>query len=90
MENDYQYLDPDRKYTYRNGVLYNLANIEDDKKGEKIVLLISNVNEEFILKLKEKFLKFFDNKLMIPSSIKIVQEVPKLGTGKKDFSKAKL
>lgn len=31
MENDYQYLDPDRKYTYRNGVLYNLANIEDDK-----------------------------------------------------------
>ena len=67
-----------------------VTNIEDDKKGEKIVLLISNVNEEFILKLKEKFLKFFDNKLMIPSSIKIVQEVPKLGTGKKDFSKAKL
>jgi cell filamentation protein len=31
VENDYQYLDPDRKYTYRNGVLYNLANIEDDK-----------------------------------------------------------
>lgn len=31
MENEYQYLDPDRKYTYRNGVLNNLANIEDDK-----------------------------------------------------------
>jgi 1-acyl-sn-glycerol-3-phosphate acyltransferase len=65
------------------------TNIEDDKKGEKIILLISGVNEEFILNLKEKILKFFDNKLMIPSSIKIVQEVPRLGSGKKDFSKAK-
>jgi acyl-[acyl-carrier-protein]-phospholipid O-acyltransferase/long-chain-fatty-acid--[acyl-carrier-protein] ligase len=65
------------------------TSIEDDKKGEKIILLISGVNEEFILNLKEKILKFFDNKLMIPSSIKIVQEVPRLGSGKKDFSKAK-
>ena len=31
MENDYQYADPDQKYTYRNGVLRNLANIEDEK-----------------------------------------------------------
>ena len=67
-----------------------ITNIEDDKKGEKIVLLISNVNEEFILKLKEKFLKFFDNKLMIPNIIKIVEEIPRLGSGKKDFAKAKL
>ena len=31
----------------------------------------------------------FDNKLMIPSTIKIVDEIPKLGTGKKDFKAAK-
>ena len=31
----------------------------------------------------------FDNKLMIPSSVKIVEEIPKLGTGKKDFKSAK-
>ena len=31
----------------------------------------------------------FDNKLMIPSTIKIVEDIPKLGTGKKDFKAAK-
>ena len=63
--------------------------LEDEKKGEKIILLISNANKEFIQELKEKILKNFDNKLMIPSEIKIVEEIPKLGSGKKDFVKAK-
>ena len=63
--------------------------IEDEKKGEKIVLLISNVNEEFVKDIEEKILATFDNKLMIPSVIKIVNEIPKLGTGKKDFKGAK-
>ncbi len=63
--------------------------IEDEKKGEKIVLLISNVNEEFVKNIEEKILATFDNKLMIPSIIKIVNEIPKLGTGKKDFKGAK-
>ena len=63
--------------------------IEDEKKGEKIVLLISNVNEEFVKNIEEKILATFDNKLMIPSVIKIVNEIPKLGTGKKDFKGAK-
>ncbi|MCO5239379.1 MAG: Fic family protein [Chitinophagaceae bacterium] len=31
MENDYQYIDPDYKYTGKSGVLRNLANIEDGK-----------------------------------------------------------
>lgn len=31
MENKYQYVDPDYKYTNKNGVLYNLANIENEK-----------------------------------------------------------
>ena len=30
MENNYQYIDPDFVYTNKNGVLHNLANIEDE------------------------------------------------------------
>ena len=63
---------------------------EDEKKGEKIILLISHVTESYILQLKDKILNSFDNKLMIPSNIKIVDEIPRLGSGKKDFAKAKL
>ena len=66
-----------------------VTSIEDEKKGEKIVLLISHVNEEFAINLKEKMITTFDNKLMIPTTIKIVNEIPKLGTGKKDFKAAK-
>jgi acyl-[acyl-carrier-protein]-phospholipid O-acyltransferase/long-chain-fatty-acid--[acyl-carrier-protein] ligase len=66
-----------------------VTSIEDEKKGEKIVLLISHVNEEFATNLKEKMITTFDNKLMIPTTIKIVNEIPKLGTGKKDFKGAK-
>ena len=65
------------------------TSIADEKKGEKIILLISNIKEEDIEKLKEKMIKSFDNKLMIPSVIKLVDEIPKLGTGKKDFNSAK-
>ena len=31
MGNNYQYIDPDYKYTNKNGVIHNLANIEDEK-----------------------------------------------------------
>ena len=67
-----------------------VTSIEDEKKGEKIVLLISHVENEYILELKEKILKNFENKLMIPSEIKIVQDIPKLGSGKKDFNASKI
>lgn len=63
--------------------------IEDEKKGEKIILLISHIEDDFILKLQNDILKSFSNKLMIPSRIIIVEEIPKLGTGKNDFKKAK-
>ena len=72
-----------------NLIDFLVTSLEDEKKGEKIILLISNANKEFIQELKEKILKIFDNKLMIPSEIKIVEEIPKLGSGKKDFAKAK-
>ena len=72
-----------------SSVDFIVTSIEDEKKGEKIVLLISGVDEEFVTNLKEKIITNFDNKLMIPSSVKIVEEIPKLGTGKKDFKSAK-
>lgn len=65
------------------------TSLDDDKKGEKIILLISGVNEEFIRELKYNIIHSFDSKLMIPSVIKIVDEIPRLGSGKKDFKAAK-
>lgn len=67
-----------------------VTSIEDEKKGEKIILLISEVDEKFTKTLKEKMIISFENKLMLPSIIKIVDEVPKLGTGKTDYARAKL
>jgi len=65
------------------------TSLEDEKKGEKIILLISMVDQNFVEKLKEQINTSFDNKLMIPSIIKIVDDIPKLGSGKKDFKGAK-
>ncbi|MAC83981.1 MAG: acyl-[ACP]--phospholipid O-acyltransferase [Arcobacter sp.] len=65
------------------------TSLEDEKKGEKIILLISSVDESFVSELKERINTSFENKLMIPSLIKIVDDIPKLGTGKKDFKGAK-
>lgn len=65
------------------------TSIADDKKGEKIVLLISGVDDNYLKELKSIILEGFENKLMIPSVIKIVDDIPKLGTGKKDFNGAK-
>jgi len=66
-----------------------ITSIEDEKKGEKIVLLLSGANEENIKILKEQIIASFENKLMIPSLIHLVEDIPKLGTGKKDFKGAK-
>ena len=72
-----------------NSVDFIAVASSDEKKGEKIVLLISNITLEFKDALKQKIIKGFDNKLMIPEIIKIVDEIPKLGSGKKDYLKAK-
>jgi acyl-[acyl-carrier-protein]-phospholipid O-acyltransferase/long-chain-fatty-acid--[acyl-carrier-protein] ligase len=68
---------------------YIATSIPDSKKGEKVILLICGVDEEFVGELKIKMIELFDNKLMIPSDIKIVESIPKLGSGKKDFKGAK-
>jgi cell filamentation protein len=58
MENNYQYIDTDYKYTNRNGVLYNLANIED----EKILLAYES------LKVSKRVEELFENPIKIKDS----------------------
>ncbi len=63
------------------------VNLPDDKKGERIVLLS---NRELPLnELREKLNSTSLNKLAFPSALIHVEEIPKLGSGKNDFGKAK-
>ncbi|HIM08478.1 MAG TPA: acyl-[ACP]--phospholipid O-acyltransferase [Gammaproteobacteria bacterium] len=62
-------------------------NLPDEKKGEKIALIIT---EEIQLEeIKKGMLEAKANSLMIPSDVKVVDEIPKLGSGKTDFKMAK-
>jgi len=61
------------------------VNLPDEKKGEKIVLVI----DKQIDSLKQELIKFGINPLWIPSDIEVVDKVPVLGTGKIDFKGAK-
>jgi cell filamentation protein len=58
MENNYQYIDPDYKYTNKNGVLHNLANIE----VEKILLAYES------LKVSKRVEELFENPIKIKDS----------------------
>jgi len=58
MENNYHYIDPDCKYTNENGVLYNLANIED----EKILLAYES------LKVSKRVEELFENPIKVKDS----------------------
>ena len=62
-------------------------NIADDKKGEKIVLLCEA--ELDFSALKDAMLASGCNPLMIPGQVIQVEQLPKLGSGKADFAKAK-
>ena len=61
--------------------------IPDEKKGERVVLLLEG--EQDLEELKEKIKALEMNPLFVPSSYFKVDEVPKLGTGKADFKGAK-
>lgn len=78
-----------KKDESENEVDFIITSLEDEKKGEKIVLLISGEDEDFVKNLKDQMIQTFENKLMIPNDIFIVKDIPKLGTGKKDFKGAK-
>lgn len=58
MENSYQYIDLEYKYTDKNGVLYNLANIEH----EKILLAYES------LKVSKRVEELFENPIKIKDS----------------------
>ena len=58
MGNNYQYIDPDCNYTQKNGVLYNSANIED----EKILLVYES------LKVSKRIEELFENPIKIKDS----------------------
>lgn len=61
--------------------------VPDDKKGEKVVLLLEGEKELEVLKEEIKGLEM--NPLYLPSAYYKVAEIPKLGTGKADFNGAK-
>ncbi|RLA68549.1 MAG: acyl-[ACP]--phospholipid O-acyltransferase [Epsilonproteobacteria bacterium] len=64
-----------------------IAALPDEKKGEKLVLLLEGEMEVDVLIEKVKSLDM--NPLFVPSLYFKVEELPKLGTGKADFSGAK-
>ena len=63
------------------------VNVPDDKKGEKVILLIAS--EESAKDLKKALIDADMNPLMIPAKFISVNAVPKLGSGKTDFSTSK-
>ena len=58
MENNYQYLDPEYKYTNKNGLLHNLANIVD----ERILIAFES------LKVSKRVEELYENPLKIKNS----------------------
>lgn len=63
------------------------VNLPDEKKGEKVILMITKEIE--LADLKKAMLDAEANPLMIPAAISVVEEIPKLGSGKTDFKAAK-
>jgi len=64
------------------------VNLPDERKGERIVLLVAGeVDEE---QLRKGLLEMGTNPLAVPSSLYQVAEIPKLGSGKTDFAAARL
>lgn len=59
----------------------------DTKKGEKVTLLVASKMSG--KEIKQSLIKNKINPLMIPSDYIQVEEIPKLGSGKTDFSTAK-
>jgi len=70
------------------------VNLPDEKKGERIVLLMSSSNaaSDELIRLGDVRHAMIDNQcspLMIPSELITLEALPKLGSGKMDTAKAK-
>jgi len=63
------------------------VNFPDEKKGEKVILMIAKACE--LADIKKAMLNIDANPLMIPAAVSVVEEIPKLGSGKTDFKMAK-
>jgi acyl-[acyl-carrier-protein]-phospholipid O-acyltransferase/long-chain-fatty-acid--[acyl-carrier-protein] ligase len=61
--------------------------VVDEKKGEKIVLLVTGLPDTS--GLRQKLIDAGVNPLMLPAEILPVESIPKLGSGKTDFSAVK-
>jgi acyl-[acyl-carrier-protein]-phospholipid O-acyltransferase/long-chain-fatty-acid--[acyl-carrier-protein] ligase len=61
--------------------------LPDAKKGEKIVLLFAGEIDPAVI--RQKLIENKVDPLMLPDSIIKVESIPKLGSGKADFSQAK-
>jgi acyl-[acyl-carrier-protein]-phospholipid O-acyltransferase/long-chain-fatty-acid--[acyl-carrier-protein] ligase len=72
---------------YFNEIEVIAVNLPDEKKGEKIIALYSGNIEPN--EIKQKLLENGVNTILIPSDCIKVAQIPKLGTGKKDFKEAK-
>ena len=72
MENNYHYLDTELKYTNKNGLLNNLANIED----EKILLVFESLKvSKRIEQLIEKPIKIKDSNSLLKIHHLLFQDV---------------
>ena len=60
------------------------VNVPDDKKGEKVILLIGN--EMNAKDIKKQLIEAEMSPLMVPATFINVNAVPKLGSGKTDFA----
>lgn len=63
------------------------VNLPDEKKGEKVILMIAKEIE--LADIKKAMLDADANPLMIPAAVSVTKEIPKLGSGKTDFKLAK-
>ena len=63
------------------------VNIPDEKKGEQIVVLMTIALDSS--ELRQRLLANNCNPLMIPAQVHHTETIPKLGSGKTDFSAAK-
>ena len=74
------------KQAFKSDIDILATTAPDDKKGEKIVLLYTADLDEVTIKsvIADQL-----PALMRPSKLVKVDEIPKLGSGKTDFSKAK-
>ena len=71
-----------------SGKMHAVVNIPDEKKGEQLVLFTTEPTVErgaLLAAFKEKGL----SELAVPKTIRVVEEIPLMGTGKVDYVKLK-